>query len=191
MRRQVEVEERQLQWMNSLNHQLRLVLLLGSSLLPAACARVDQFEDLRQFVAEIKSRPGVEVEPVPEFRPYQGFVYGAASRRSPFEAPVVINADSDAILSRDVVPDFERPRETLESQSLNELVMAGMLVRNGIHEALIKDGFGEVHRVRVGNYLGRNHGRIEHISATRLNLIEIVSGGSGGWVERPRTLSLQ
>jgi type IV pilus assembly protein PilP len=69
--------------------------------------------------------------------------------------------------------------------------MVGMLTRNGVFEALLEDAFGEVHRVSVGNYIGRNHGRIEYISNTQMSIKEIVPSGNGGWVERPQTLTLQ
>lgn len=166
----------------------QLVCLMG---LLAACGSNENFSDLQGFVAEVKARPAAQVEPVPVFVPYEGFIYSAASQRSPFDVPLVINGDDTQELAQDVQPDFDRQQDLLESQSLSELTMVGMLFRQGVYEALIEDGFGEVHRVGVGNYLGRNYGRIQSISETQLSLIEIVPSGSGGWVERPQTLTLQ
>lgn len=111
--------------------------------------------------------------------------------RSPFEVPLVIDAESGTVLAQDVEPDFERMPELLENHSLSELRMVGMLNRNGVYEALIEDAFGEVHRVAVGNHMGRNYGRIRNISKTQLNIMEIVPSGPDGWVERPQTLTLQ
>jgi len=54
-----------------------------------------------------------------------------------------------------------------------------------------EDPHDAAHRVRIGDYLGRNYGRIESISENQVNLIEIVPSGSGGWVERPQTLTLR
>lgn len=177
--------------MNSLGQLMRMLLLTACCLMLAACARTENFGDLQVFVTEVKARPGAEVEPVPEFVPYEGFIYGAAGLRSPFEVPITIDLDSNTVLNQDVEPDFDRIREPLELQSLSELRMVGMLVTAGVYEALIMDGIGEVHRVGVGNYLGRNHGEIQFIAEEQLNLIEIVPSGSGGWVERPQTLTLQ
>ena len=168
--------------------------ILGSccGLLLAACAPVNNFSDLQAFVEEVNSRPSAPVEPVPEFVPYEGFIYSAASSRSPFEVPLVIDTESGVELSQDVEPDFDRVPELLENQSLSELEMVGRITTtSGVYEALIEDGFGEVHRVGVGDYMGRNYGRIEQISDTQLNMIEIVPSGSGGWGERPQTLTLQ
>jgi len=47
-----------------------------------------------------------------------------------------------------------------------------------------------VHRVTAGDYMGTNHGRIESIDDTRLELEEIVSDGAGGWLRRSRTVQL-
>ncbi len=161
-------------------------------LLLAACAPVNNFSDLDAFVAEVNSRPSAAVEPVPEFVPYEGFIYSAASARSPFDVPLMIDKESGQILSQDVEPDFDRVPESLENRSLGELTMVGRITTTtGAYEALIEDGFGEVHRVGVGDHMGRNHGRIEQVSESQLNMIEIVPSGNGGWVERPQTLTLQ
>jgi type IV pilus assembly protein PilP len=56
--------------------------------------------------------------------------------------------------------------------------------------ALGRDGAGQVHRVTRGDYMGRNHGQVDSITAERIDLTEIVPAGDGGWVERPRTVEL-
>lgn len=176
--------------MTALRLQSRTSLLLVMLLL-GACSRVDNYSDLQAFVNEVRSRPGAEVEPVPEFTPYEGFVYSAASLRSPFSEPLVLDSEGFGGLSQNVQPDFDRAQEELESHPLSELNMVGMLTRDGQFQALIEDAFGVIRRVRVGSYLGRNYGRIESISESQINLIEIVPSGSGGWVERPQTLTLR
>jgi len=178
--------------MNLLDRQSRNIFGACASLLIAACSPVNNFSDLEAFVNEVNSRPSAPVEPVPEFVPYEGFIYGAASSRSPFDIPLIIDNESGAVLSQDVEPDLERIPELLENQSLSELTMVGRItITGGVYEGLIEDGFGEVRRVRVGDYMGRNYGRVQQISDSQLNIIEIVPSGSGGWVERPQTLTLQ
>lgn len=177
--------------MSLLSSQGTRIMIMTAALFLGGCARTDDLSDLQFFVNDVKSRPGAEVEPVPTFEPYEAFVYSAASMRSPFDIPLVIDSEGNTVLSQDVEPDFERQREPLENQSLSELAMVGMLTRNGVFEALLEDAFGEVHRVSVGNYIGRNHGLIEYISNTQMSIKEIVPSGNGGWVERPQTLTLQ
>jgi type IV pilus assembly protein PilP len=68
--------------------------------------------------------------------------------------------------------------------------MVGLLANSGGRFALL-NGAGGVHRVKVGDFLGRNHGRVVAISDSHLDVIEIVPDGEGGWLERPRTLTLK
>ena len=56
--------------------------------------------------------------------------------------------------------------------------------------ALLK-GAGGVHRVKVGDYLGRNNGRIVSINDSAVDVVEIVPDGEGAWLERPRSISLK
>ena len=39
--------------------------------------------------------------------------------------------------------------------------------------------------------MGKNHGRIVEITELQINLVEIVPTGSGGWIERPQSITLQ
>ena len=41
-------------------------------------------DQLRQQVADIKSRPGEAIDPLPEIKPYEAFAYNASALRSPF-----------------------------------------------------------------------------------------------------------
>ncbi|EAA3799172.1 pilus assembly protein PilP, partial [Salmonella enterica subsp. enterica] len=44
---------------------------------------------------------------------------------------------------------------------------------------------------KVGDYLGRNHGRVTAVDEAGINVVEIVPDGEGGWLERPRSLTLK
>jgi len=56
--------------------------------------------------------------------------------------------------------------------------------------ALIRDPEGTVSRVKPGNYLGQNNGKIRAIHADSLELVELVSNGNGGWMERPASIEI-
>ena len=165
--------------------------LMASSFL-TGCFQTADTSDLKQFVSKVLSTPRGRVEPIPEFKPYEYFSYSASAMRSPFGQPVV--EDSEVMLNANmgnVRPDMDRAREYLEQFAIGELAMVGTLQKpNGDLWALIRDGSGGVVRVREGEYMGQNHGRIVSIADNRINLIEIVPNGMGGWIERPRTLAL-
>ena len=156
----------------------------------AACVPVTDFSDLQAFTTEVRARPGGEVEPIPEFQEYEAFTYSAAGFRSPFDIPVRIQLQEGMTASENVQPDLDRQKQALVSFSIAELAMVGMVERDGHYVALVENTSGVVHRVLLGNYMGRNHGRVVAISASQLDLIEIVPSGTGGWMERPQTWTL-
>ncbi|MBE0483157.1 MAG: pilus assembly protein PilP [Bacterioplanes sp.] len=156
------------------------------------CSSSADTRDLKQFVDDTLSKPRGRIEPIPVFKPYEFFSYSAAGLRSPFELPVVVDT-SIAVKSdlASVRPNLDRPREHLERFPIGDLSMVGtMQGAEGALWALIRDGSGGVVRIKTGQYIGQNHGRITDISEYRINLIEIVPNGLGGWIERPRTLAL-
>lgn len=159
-----------------------------------ACSQGGGFSDLDQFMAEARSKPRGHVEPLPEFKAYEAFTYSASDRRSPFEVPIEVQLTMvDEKPQSDIEPDLDRPKEVLENFQLTELHMVGTLRRadgGGDLFALIKDNTGGIHRVHRGNYMGQNYGRVVGVNETRIELVEIVPNGRGGWVERPRSLSL-
>ena len=56
--------------------------------------------------------------------------------------------------------------------------------------ALVKDNSEGVHQVKVGSYLGKNHGKVLDVQETQIQLLELVPDGRNSWIERPRTMWL-
>lgn len=164
------------------------LLLLGGLL--AGCTS-SEFSDIDEFMEEKRSRPGGVIPPIPAFKAYKAFSYSATSLRSPFDRPIEIREISQLQSISTVEPDESRPKEFLEQFTFDSLQMVGTLSRAGVDWCLIRDPDGGVHRVRVGNYLGRNHGKIVEMTDSFVAVIEIVSDGNEGWVERPRTIKIQ
>lgn len=172
---------------------LRLGLAALLMLPLTGCIWVDDTEDLKRYTREQQARPSGKIEPLPTFKPYESFVYEGASLRNPFR-PLVRNQGKREELPDDgVQPDTERPKEYLEEFAVEQLEMVGIITQPGEQElwALVRDPNNEVHRVHQGNYLGNDYGEIVDISERGLELVEIISNGRGGWMQRPRTLSLE
>lgn len=169
----------------------KIILILLSTYLISGCGAADK-SDLELFVADVLASPRGRVEPIPEFKPYESFAYSASALRSPFMLPVVESEVLTDASNLDIRPNDNRTREYLEQFNIGDLSMVGTLQKpDGDLWALIRDGNGGVVRTRVGEYMGKNHGRIVSISGNHINLIEIVPAGDGGWLERPRTIALE
>ncbi len=154
------------------------------------CDSSGSFADLQTFMDEVRARPKGAIEPMPKEVIYEPFTYVAAALRSPFQPPVKIDFVSQQKGNADVQPDETRVKQFLEGFNIESFVMVGTLSNEAGVYALIRGGDG-VHRIRMGDYLGGNHGRVVAITAAGVEIIEIVSDGDGGWLERPRTLALQ
>jgi len=163
------------------------IIFLG--VLLASCSSSSDQKDLQDFMAEAKRRPHGQIEPLPAFKPYQPFAYGAMTLRSPFDKPVIV--DTSAKGGKTVEPDLNREHEYLEGFNIGSLKMVGTLTKANRLWALIDDGQGKVTAVTVGNYMGKNNGKIISAGNTQLELMEIVADGSSGWVERPRIIKLE
>ncbi len=169
-------------------HGLPAVLVLTSLL--SACSGRD-FSDLDAIMTEKLDRPGGIIAPIPTFKAYEAFAYSATALRSPFERPIEVREIAQLQAVSAVKPDETRAREFLEQFTFDSLAMVGTLERSGSNFTLIKDPAGGVHRVSLGNYLGRHHGKIVEMTDTYVGVVEIVSDGTeDGWVERPRTIKL-
>ena len=163
---------------------LTIPLTIAALLCLGGCS--SNLDELQQKVAEIKARPGERIDPLPEIKPYESFVYGATTMRSPFVPSAPVRND----VGSSVRPDVRRPREFLEQVPLDTLRMVGTLDLKGKNYGLVQGKDGLVHRVSPGNYLGQNDGRILSVTSTKVSLIEIVPDGVGGYIERPAALAL-
>ncbi|MCC2638763.1 MAG: type fimbrial biosis protein PilP [Moraxellaceae bacterium] len=148
------------------------------------------FEDVESQMEAIRQKPRGRVDPPPEFTPMPTYTYAAHQLRSPFAPPVNVELLVSS-LGKTVEPDLNRPQEYLERFSLEALRFKGTLQRpDGPLFAILEDGNGSSQRVKVGNYLGKNQGKIVDITPTQVSIVEIVPDGRDGWVERPRSLTL-
>ena len=164
-----------------------LILLLAALAITACSSDND---DLDQYINEVKARPGGRIEPLPEITPYEVFTYVADAEqiRSPFipDTPQV-NATGPG---RGPGPDPDRSPEFLEGFPLDTLRMVGTLDIAETMYGLVQTSDGLIHRVVPGNFMGQNDGRIIGITESEIDMVEIISDGIGGYIERDAAISL-
>ncbi len=166
---------------------LRLVPLLALLGLGGCAGDMD---DLNSYIDTVKAKPGGRIEPLPEIKPYEVFTYAADAEgfRSPF-VPDAPQATAGGSIN-DTRPDPDRSREYLESFPLDTLRMVGTLELGDVNYGLVQTSDGLIHRVVPGNYMGQNDGRIVRVTESEIELIEIISDGIGGYLEREAAISL-
>jgi len=169
----------------SLKHSLLLLLLVAGV---AGCG--GDMDELDAYINEVKARPGGRIDPLPEITQYVDFAYIADAQgfRSPFQ-PDTPQISASAGGAR---PDLERSREYLESFPLDTLSMVGtMQIGDTKFGLVLAAADGLIHRVTPGNYLGQNDGRVTEISESEIEVVEIISDGIGGYIERDAAVSLK
>ena len=183
--------------MTARQRHLYLGLCIGA-LLISGCESGDM-SDLERYSAEVLSRQGGQIEPLPPIKPYEPYLYESAERglRDPFRSYV------QAERERDVTTISENPEqerftdeilthlaEELENYPLDSLRMVGIMEDQADRWGIVRDPTGTIHRVRVGNYLGANFGKIMAIDETHIELREIFQDTEGRWEERAAALAL-
>lgn len=175
-----------------------ILVLVATSTLLAGCVNRDK-SDLEEYVAEVLARKGGQIAPLPPIKPYERYLYQSAEkgRRSPFESFMQEQPQEKAVAStsdpkQSAMNDeiLTHNREELEGFELDSLRMVGILQDNDELWGIVKDSGGIVHRVQVGNYIGRNYGKILNIQEDRIDLREITKDSDGRWEERQASLAL-
>ena len=171
---------------------LAMVMLSGCQILFTGGA-----DDLGSYVSEVLQRPGKGVKPIPEFKQTQVYIYqsGSASAKDPF----ALFFDKEALdrigIEQALSPEWEqeivhRNRQDLEEYELDTLRMAGSLEFGGTLWGLVVDPDSVIHKVKAGDYAGRNVGKVVRITADAIELRELVQDSRGRWDERTAALRL-
>ena len=141
--------------------------------------------DLEKWVAEVKARPAPALPPLPVMQQFETFEYDAQNLRDPFSE--LFNGGEGG----GPRPDAGRRKQTLEQFPLDSLGMVGTLGTGRNLVALLMAPDKVTYRVQPGAYLGQSDGRVTAINEDRIELVELVPDGAGGWLERPATILLE
>ena len=169
----------------------RSLLALALVLAVTGCARgitstPGDAPNLEKWVAEVKARPAPPLDPLPVMQQFETFEYAAYSLRDPFSTAFTDNDNGSGPR-----PDRQRRKQTLEQFPLDSLDMVGTLGRGPGMIALVMAPDKVTYRVRPGNYMGQSDGRVTGVFEDRIELVELVPDGAGGWLERPASVALE
>jgi len=165
------------------NRRIKKAFFISSlALMLPACSGDDT--DLQNYINDVKHRPGRPIEPIPKLAPLPIFKYPENDvRRNPFK-PMDIKKRSD-----ENAPDKNRKKQPLELYPLDALKFVGTLKQGNTVWALIKQPNKQVTRVRIGDYIGQNYGRVISIKDSTIKLEESIKD-TGTWEKRITTLNL-
>jgi type IV pilus assembly protein PilP len=160
-------------------------LLFLSSLLLLGCAS-EEHQDLRQWMRdEAKGMKG-KVTPLPEITAFPVVSYETEMLTPPFAAGKIVTLEAAVDKS---APDRTRPQQPLEIFPLEDLRVTGVIMAGSIPFALIQTPPpNKPKHVRVGEYMGRNFGKITAITREGITVLESVKDANGAWVAQEKLL---
>lgn len=142
---------------------------------------------LRQWMATVQASQPPKIAPLPEpLASMPVTVYPEAERQQPDPFSVARAVDTQ----QKGGPDRRRPREPLEAYPLDAMQMVGVLRNKQQNQALLQVE-QQLYRVRVGDYIGQNEGRVVGIEEKAIHLREFWQEGEGEWIEKMATIRLR
>ncbi len=144
-------------------------------------------EDIDEWIQTTKTNARPKLEPLPEPVPYVPYVHKVSGAPTPFDT---VRLRSELPVAQGG-PDPTRQKQFLESMSLSEIKMVGVLQDKGSATALVSaSADGKVYPVVVGNYLGQDYGQVTSISTVGMKLNEQVQDAAGKWIVRETEVPL-
>lgn len=167
----------------------RLLTLLSLGFLLTACGD-DGLQDVRDFVKNAHADKKPRVEPLPELKVQESFAYAPANLPDPFSAVNLRPQSAGAGKGGGPRPDPNRRKEPLEDYPLDSLKMVGTIMKGKQAWVIVQAPDGTVHRAKTGDHLGQNFGMITKVTEEKIDVIELIQGSLGDWVEREAGLAL-
>jgi type IV pilus assembly protein PilP len=161
----------------------RLLFLLPLLLL--GCA-TEEHQDLRAWMRdEAKGMKG-KVAPLPEITAFPVVSYETETLTPPFAPGKIVTLE---VAADKTTPDRTRPQQPLEIFPIEDLKVMGVITAGSVPYALIQTPPpNKPKHVRVGEYMGRNFGKITAITKDGITVLESVKDTNGAWVAQEKLL---
>ncbi len=171
---------------------MRLIGLLLAPLLLTGCLG-GGMDDLEEWVKNSGADMRGKIPPAPEVKPYDVFLYQNDGNPAKNELPLPdpFKPRNPPKVNKAELTGEDHVKEPLENFPLESLKMIGFLEQKNVSYAIIRAPDNHITRVKVGNYLGMNFGRIISINNVEITIKELVRDSVGDANERTSTLQLE
>lgn len=189
---------------------MRLYFFIILGLILSGCSS-SVSDSTKEYVESIKKRKSTKLLDLPEVNDWGSVYYNSNKFRNPFgflgfgafsefenesanleivqEEVIESENESNEIIVQER-PDKGRIKEHLEKYDLSSLKLVGVLKKDDSNYGLILDKDGLLHRVGVGDYLGRDSGRVQVILEDKMLLFELIQAEDGSWGEQKKEIEL-
>lgn len=167
---------------------VKLLLLIPFVMLATACSEEDS--DLNAWMQETQQRAKANLKPPVPPEQVQPAFYSTPAPINPHAFSLYRMRALAPITASVGAPNLNRPKELLETVTLDKLKFVGTIGSKNSLSALISVDGAQVYTVKLGNYLGTNFGRVVKITPDEITLRETVEDADGSWIPRQTVLAL-
>lgn len=169
-----------------LKHFLPIAMI---GILLVGCDGADT-KNLASELEQIRKSSVSKVDPLPSPSLNLPFSYTATFLRDPFQSQDIIEERVMSTEKKCELPDLTKPKGFFERFDLSAFAMVGSITDAQNNNALVNVA-NNVYLIKVGDYVGVNHGRVTSITDSNIEVLEKISDGDGGCKERPYNLELK
>jgi len=160
-------------------------------LVTVAGCRANQ-EPLNQFIAQTEQQAQREVAQLVPSEPFVASAYQRTQAREPFVLPKEALVQDQPVVKKDCwQPQKRNKTGQLERYALRKLRLKGVMGSNGAVSALVQTPQGNVVKVKKGQYIGLNNGRVTRVASNYLMINETLPDGMGCWSKRNVKLAMK
>jgi type IV pilus assembly protein PilP len=181
--------------LRALRRGWRLLLIALFPLL-TACG-VSTTDELANWMAQERSKKNPPRNSVPAPQEFQPEVYVFEGQLDPFSTQRFARDIAAPAPKPAVSPQASRfalewsgERQPLEKYPLESVEFLGTLSQQGVRVALVMAD-KRLHQLRTGDYIGTRRGKVLQISATEMQVRELVKDESGQWTAKTTTVPLK
>ncbi|WP_318493620.1 pilus assembly protein PilP [Photobacterium leiognathi] len=162
---------------------MKHIYLISILLMLSGCNQkeTDLYENL---INEYKSRMTYNYIFKPQTLKHEDFFYDNKGKNNPLSKRMIQQRISN--YESTTAPDVNRPKQALENFNVTDMVYVGLINSQSIKNAIIMIE-NSMFKVTLGNYLGKNYGKIKSISNDKITIIEKIKTNSS-WIKRINTL---
>ena len=143
-------------------------------------------KDLLQYIEQVSNQTQADaITPLPELKMVKVVGIHVTNLRNPFNTPDILRAKDlpgGVENNKQYEPDLARRKSPLEQIALENLKFSGVIEQSGRFWAIITNVKNQhANIVQVGDYVGRDYGRVEKITAKYVEIDERKKGKEGQW----------
>ncbi|MGL4829275.1 MAG: pilus assembly protein PilP [Vibrio sp.] len=149
-------------------------------------------EDLTSYIAQVERDARKEVTKLKPILEFEVTAYQQHKGREPFVLPKEALVQNQPLANADCWQPVPRAKTgPLERYPLHQLRLKGVMSSGGSISALVQTPAGNVIKVKAGQYVGINNGKVTRVDDNYLLINETLPDGLGCWNQRNVKLALK